>query len=271
MNDLNWLSASFIVVLLVNAAFLGFIFWGMTNSITAIAEKLATIFALLLIIPAFRKYEYYLFFGINKNPLLGVKVSAKNKKTMLEAVNLVKQKAEIINESYFDGPLPSASPVFQFTEFDFADFLSKSEVRIYEDKIIDVEKSLVEEATTTIKYDELNGQTKLVKTINHNWDNVWCNWLFFVGMVTGSTTILFGEQIGAHHLFSLYLRLFIGGIALLIPLFLLRYIKSDVLIFYDKQDNDAFWTRVNLTNREKLFQIVEFVKNKIELAKEKPL
>jgi len=53
-------------------------------------------------------------------------------------------------------------------------------------------------------------------------------------------------------------------LAITIPLYLLRFIKSEILVFYDKQDYGVFWTRVNSANRERLNQIVEFVKGKVE-------
>jgi len=80
--------------------------------------------------------------------------------------------------------------------------------------------------------------------------------------ITGiSVFTFFAEQIrGSHLIFNL----FISGLAITIPLYLLKFIKSEILVFYDKQDNGVFWTRVNSANREKLNQIVEFVKIKVE-------
>lgn len=264
VTDLNWIWASFVTIVLTGLITLGLNWFGISIPNFSTIEKIVVICAVVMLFLAFRRYEYYAFLDADKNFLATVRVNHKNKKSLLEAINLVKQKAEIVSETYFDDPLPSTSPVFKYTEFDFADFLNKSEVRVYDDKIIDVEKSLVEEVTTVIKFDELSGETKFAKMGNDNWDYVWSYWLFFMCIVGILVTTFFGEQLKGNYLI---LNLFYSGFALLIPLFFLRYIKSEILIFYDKQDNGVFWTWVNSSNREKLKQIVEFVKGKVEWQK----
>jgi len=82
---------------------------------------------------------------------------------IFEAIKLIKQKTEITNETYFDTSFSSDHPVFQFSEFEVADFLNKSKVSVYDDKIINVEKSLAEELTTVVRFDELSGKTKFAK------------------------------------------------------------------------------------------------------------
>ena len=262
MADLNWFWASLIAIVAYKIISLG-LGWVNVN-IPNILDKVIVGFALLMIFPAFRKYEYYAFLDENKNFLATVRVNSKNKKSILDATKLIKQKAEVTKESYYDDSLPNASPLFQFAEFDFADFLSKSSVFVYEDRIIDVEKSLVEEITTIIKYDELSGETRIAKMGNDNWDNIWSYWLFFVCISGISAATFFAEQIKGS---QLAFNLFFGSLALLIPLFFLRYIKSEVLVFYDKQDNGIVFARVNSKNREILNQIVEFVKGKAESQK----
>ncbi len=86
---------------------------------------------LAMLLPAFRSYEYYSFLDGDNRFLATVRVNNKNKHTLREAIILIKQKSEIISETYFDNSLPNTSPVFQLTEFDFADFLntSKSSLR----------------------------------------------------------------------------------------------------------------------------------------------
>lgn len=261
VTDLNWIWASFITIGLLGIITLGLSWFDIHVPGRPAIEKGVVIFALVMLFPAFRKYDYYSFLDADNNFLATVRVNAGNKPSLLEAIKLIKQKTKITSELYFDDPLPSNSPVFQFTLFDFADFLNKSKVNIYDDRIIDIEKSLVEEVTTVIKYDELSGKMKFAKMANNKWDYVWSYWLFFVCITGISVSTFLAEQLKGNYL---ALNLFFGCLALLIPLFFFRYIKSDILIFYDKQDNSVFWTRVNALNREKLNQIVEFIKNKIE-------
>ena len=127
--------------------------------------------------------------------------------------------------------------------------------------LVGVEKSLVEKVTTVIRYDEFNGKTKVVKMANDKWDNVWGYWLYFICITFLSIVFFFGKQLQGNYLL---LNSFYVGLGLLIPLFFLRYIKSEVVIFYNKEDNGIFWLNVNSANREKLNQIVDFVKGKVE-------
>ncbi len=264
MRDFNWIWASFITVGLVGIANLGLGYFCITNPTIDIVEKFIVTFALAMIPLAFIKYEYYSFIDADMNFLATVRVGKKNKPMVIEAINLIRQKTEIENETYFDSSLPINTPVFQFSEFDFADFLNKSRVNIYDDKIIDVEKSWAEEVTSVIRFDELSGKIKFAKMGNDKWDYVWSYWLFFVTISGISISIFFAEWLKGNRLFG---NLYFGGLALLIPLILMRYIKSEILVFYDKKDNGVFWTRVNKANREKLNQIVEFVKGKVESQK----
>lgn len=258
--ELGWLRVSFTYIVLLGLISLGLDYFCITNPIIEAGKKIAVILALMPIIPAFGRNEYYSFLDKDNNLLATVRVNKKNKQTLLEAIQLIKQKTKITSETYFDDSLPSTPPVFQFTEFDFADFLNISKVSVYEDRIIDVEKSLAEEVTTVIRYDELSGETKFAKIGNEKWVFVWSYWLYFVCVTGISVSILFAEQIKGNYLF---LNLFFGGLVLIIPLFFLQYIKSEILIFHDKQDNGIFWTRVNSANREKLNHIVEFIKGKL--------
>ena len=74
-----------------------------------------------------------------------------------------------------------------------------------------------------------------------------------------STYVLFYNQICGN---VLYVQLVIGGFLLLIPLFLLRYKKDEIFLFYNAKDDIDFTIRVNSENREKLNQVVDFVKKK---------
>lgn len=264
--DLGWLWASFIVIAILGLAKMGLGYFCTTNPIIQVIEKAVVIFAFVLLLPAFRKHEYYSFLA-DKYYLATIRVDDKSKQSMLEAINLIKQKTAITSETYFTDSFPSAAPVFQFTEFDFPDFLNKAQVRFYEDRLIGVEKSLAEKATTTIKYDDFSGKTKIIKVANDKWDYVWSYWLMFVCLMGISIAVFFPKQVSGN---VLYLRLFFGGLILLIPLFLLRYIKSELLVFYDSQDDGIFWATINPKNREKLNQIAEFVQGKVARKKIKP-
>jgi hypothetical protein len=259
MADLHWIWASFITVVLFGMITVGLGWIGV--NIPSIINKIILVFALLMLFPAFRRYEYYSFLDTDENFLATVRVNSKNKQSLLRAIELIKEKTEITSETYFTDIFPGTPSIFQYDELDFPDFLNKIQVRFYEDRLVGVEKSLAEKTTTVIRYGEFSGKTKIIKLANDKWDNVWSYWLFFVCISGISVATFFGKQMQGNYLL---LYLFYSGLGLLIPLFFLRYIKNEILIFYDKKDNSIFWLKINSANREKLNQIVEFIKSKVE-------
>lgn len=264
IRNLRWIWISFITITFLGLISLGLNHFCITNPTIEIIKKIIASLSLSLLIPVWVKYEYYSFLDANKNFLSTIRVNKKTKHIILEAIKLVKQKTELISESYYDGSLPNNAPVFQFSEFDFADYLNNSKVFVYDDKIIDVEKSLTEEVTSVIRFDELSGKTKVMKMGNDQWDNISSYWLFIMCIAGISVVTFFADQLRG---INLDLMIILGGFVLLIPMLFLKYVKSEILVFYDKQDKSVFWTRVNSSNREKLNQIVEFVKGKVESQK----
>ncbi len=157
--------------------------------------------------------------------------------------------------------------MFEIIEFDFPDFLNKSTTRFYDDKIIETHKSLVEESVIVTNYNELNGKTKKAKIGNDNWGYVFSYWLVFVCITGLLIPIFFSKQISGN---SLFLKLFFVGLTLLIPIYFLRFIKNEFLIFNDKNDDGDLGIGINNKNREKLTQITEFVRSRVESQNQKP-
>lgn len=260
IKDLSWVWAAFVASGVLGIANLVLDYFCMVNSTVVIIEKVVGVLILILLIPAFRTREFYSFLDGDKNYLATVEVGKNSKKPILEAIHHIKQKTELTSETYLSDPLPSTPPVFQITEFDLPDFSNTAKIGFYEDRLIAVEKSLVEEAITVIRYDEFSGKTGTAKIGNDKWDLAWSYWLIFVCITGILTAVFFAEQICGNRLFF---QLFIGGLLLLIPMFLMKYIKNEILIFYDKADNGIFWLETRSANREKLNQIVEFVQEKV--------
>jgi hypothetical protein len=134
--DLNWISTSFFTVGLLALAMLVSYWFHIRIPNYWVIARILLIIPLAMLFLAFRRYESYLFIDVNNQVLTRVRVNQKGKQSLLEAIELIKQKTQVTNEAYFDGSLPNTAPIFQFTEYDFADFLNKSTVRVYEDKII---------------------------------------------------------------------------------------------------------------------------------------
>lgn len=261
MIDLNWMWASFVAVGLLGLTSLGLGWFNIHIPNFVVVEKIVVVFALVMLFPAFRSHEYYSFVDADWSSSVTIRVNNKNKLLILDAIDLIKHKTEITVESYYTNSFPSESEIYQHKELDIPDFLNHIRVRFYKDKLVAVEKSLAEEITTVIKYDQFSGKTKFAKVGNDKWDYVWSCWLFFLCIVGITTTTFFGKQMKGNYLL---LNLFYIGLGLLIPLHFFRYIKSEILVFYDKKDNGIFWMNINSANREKLTQIAKFIKGKVE-------
>jgi hypothetical protein len=261
-KDLGWIWVIFIGFAILALVDLILKYLCLINSTILIIEQVIGVLFLLLLIPAFRTREFYSLLDTDKKYIATVEVNKKRKNDMLAAIQLIKQKTEIISEAYLTNPLPSISPIFQITEFDLPDFLNKARVFFYEDKLIALEKSLVEEVVTVIRYAEFSGKTRTAKTGNRNWDTVWSYWLLFVCITSFSLDVFFPELISGK---AIYFWLFMGALLLIIPLFLLKYIKNEIMIFYDHKDNGIFWLEMNSSNREQINQIVALVQEKVVL------
>lgn len=190
--NLYWIWVSFFIFAILSITTLGIDYFGERNTIVDSIEKVVAFFALSLILPSFRKNEYLYFIDAEKNYSTNIKIDNDKKRAQIaEAINLIKQRTNIIAETYLSDTLPKENPTFEIVEFDFPDFLNKSTTRFYEDRIIETYKSLTQEAVRITKYDELNGATKTAKLGNDNWNYVWSYWLIFVCITSLSTSIFF--------------------------------------------------------------------------------
>lgn len=266
--DLRWLWMTFTIFCILSVTMLGLGYFHRINPTLSLIERVFAVIALLLALPSFHKDEFFYFLDGEKYHLANVKINNEKKRVQIaEAINLIKQKTEIITEIYLSDPFPNTSPTFEIVEFDLPDFLNKSTTRFYEDRVIEMHKSLAEESVRVAKYNEFNGKTKTARFGNDNWDYVWCYWMLFV-LITGlSISIFFPKQISGNSFFA---GMFFGSLALLIPLYFLKYIKSEFLVFNDKNDEGILGIGVNKKNREILNQIAEFIKGKVEAQNQKP-
>lgn len=266
--DLNWVWMTFSIYGILAVTTLGLGFFDLMNPTLRVIEKIIAVIALLLALPSFRKHEFYYFWDAEKYHLANIKIDNNEKRAKIkEAISLIKKKTELVSEIYLSDLLPNTPPVFEIAEFDFPDFLNKSITRFYDDKIIETHKSLVEEIIRVKKYDEFNGSTKTARVGNDNWNNVWCYWMLFVFITSILTSIFFSKQLFGNYFLG---RLFFGGLALLIPLYFLKYIKSEFFVFNNKDNEGILGIVVNNKNREQLNQIAEFIKNKVESQNQKP-
>ena len=260
-RDLDWLWVTFIVAGLTSLAWLVLPILGVSNnnSVVRLAAQGMVVVAYVLAIAAFRKFEWYSFIDAEDRVLATVFVEKRTKKSMLEAIDLVKSKNPDVRETYGTDGLPSVAPKFQITELDVPDFFSRSTVRFYEDRLVDAEKSWAEELVTVVHYDELREGTKIAKMGNENWGNLLGIWFMLVVVGIATANVFFSRQICGNLVFA---RACIAALLLLVPLFLLRYIKREMLVFSNKLGNPVFWTPIRASNREILDRIVAFVEGR---------
>jgi hypothetical protein len=261
LADLTWVWAGFLVLALFFLARLFLDFLSIYFLDAPLVEKAIVILALVLPIPSFRKHEIYSFLDADGYYLTSIQVHQKSKKLLLNAIHLIKQKTEISDETYLSDPLPSTSPIFEFQVFDLPDYFCKSTVRVYEDRLIDVESSIAEDVRTVVKFDKLSGKITNARVGNNNWDYLWSFWFLSVIYGGAIAVVFFPDYIYQNYVFF---RLYLVALFLLVPLHFLKYIKSEILVFRDKKDFGVFWTRVNPKNQEILQEIVRFVQEKVQ-------
>jgi hypothetical protein len=258
--DSGWVWAGFALLSLPVIIFLLFNLQVESHPILQMIQKVLLVLGLILYIPAFRRNEFCFFLDADRNYLVTIRVNNKNRKSLQEALRIIKQKAEIIGDMNLINPVAELAPVFEMTQYDLPDFGNKSNVRFYEDRIIDYEKSFAEETLGEVKYSELSGKTRVVKSGNSNWDYASSYWLVFFCSAFLFIFAFFPQMIR----FDLpYPYLAIGGLVLIIPLYLMRFVKEDVLLFYNNNDVCIFWMKRNSANSKKLDEIVEFLQSKI--------
>jgi hypothetical protein len=181
-----------------------------------------------------------------------------------EAINLVKQKAEILSETHPHAPFPEIPPTFEIKEFDFPDYLNTSTIRFYEDGLIESQKSLVEDDVTKIEYKRLSGKTTVIRMSNGNWVVLGFQWLATV-IVVETLILFFFLDMGRGH--PLVANIFAAAAGLFIPLIILNYIKTPALLFYDRKNSVIFWARYTKKNKEKLDQVVHFIQERVTFYK----
>jgi hypothetical protein len=255
--DLRWWWVPLVVSLVVVCIYIIFDYPFQNNPTIYFTEKAVFIFGIALSTPAFRKIEYCSFLDEDRNAIVSIRVNKSNRKALEEAINLIKQKAEIISETYLTNPSAGIPPKFEIIYYDFPDYLNKSIARFYDDRIIDVEKSLVGDLVTEVKYSELSGKTQVIKVRNDSWGNVWGSWFKFA-VITSATLDLFLPS-----RLTLGLGLLIGGSILVIPTFFLGYLKNEVLVFYNHNNEIIYWIRRNWGNQKLLDQIIELIQSKV--------
>lgn len=229
------------------------------NSTFLLIQQIGTVIGLLSILSIFHVLEYAGFLDRDRNYLGYIPVNKKNHSQVQEAIQLVRQKTETIIETNLVNPHSGEPALFELNHWDIPDTLNKSVTNFYEDCLVSSEKSLTEQLVTEIKYSELSGKTQVIKKGNESWDIAFGYWLVFWVLI-GNFFLVFFPKIfkslpGIQYLFW-------GCLLMLVPLYLMKFVKHEAIGFYNTNDKVIYWTWINAQNREKINQITAFIQQK---------
>jgi hypothetical protein len=234
--------------------------FSLTNPAFQVIDKALIILGFVIFILSLRKNELVSLFDEDREYLATISVNKKNRGFMLEGLDLIKRKTEIIIETNPANSFPDKLVAFEVVQFEILDFLNKSTTKFYEDRLIDVEKSLAEEVTTEVLYSELSGKTQIVKLGNDKANFVWIYFLFFLDFVVFPLDVFFPQLMDSRS----RMILVVGMFALTtVAYFLLKFDKRETFLFYGHKDRVLYWTRVNNSNRKRMYQIVGYVQDHI--------
>jgi hypothetical protein len=259
-TDLRWLTLGLFVILL--PGFLSWIFslihWNFSvNPPFPLIGRLIIIAGIALCIPAFQKFQAYFFMDRARNNVVSIKMDIRNKATLEQAVELVRQKSTILSETNPQTPFPD-SPLFSYSHNDLTDILNKTVAMFYENYFMVKDSSFAEKSVTVINYDEVSGKVVRLKTMN----NGWLSWAASLFMVFAAAFW------GVEYLFpQLWQVVSVGLVAkvafgLIGFLFLLSLFKIEVIMFYNKDDTVVYWAKPDRNKPELLENIIKYIKSK---------
>lgn len=237
------------------------------NPTLQLIEPIGTILGMLFCLSIFHTDEFYGFLDKNRNYLGYLIVNKKNRTQVQEALHLIRQKTELFSDATLANPKTKQTALFELSTLDIPDFVNISVTRFYEDRLIDIEKSLTEELVTEIKYSELSGKTQIIHRGNESWNTALGYWIF-LWVLVGNFFLVFFPQI--FKIWSGIQYLFWGGLLMFVPLYLMRFVKQEAICFYNTNDEVIYWAWISAKNREKIKQIVAFIQQKTGYNPEQP-
>lgn len=206
--------------------------------------------------------EIYSFLNEDRNYLAFIFVNSKNRSAVEQAIEIIREKTQLLSETHLKNPMEGQESLHTITSWDIPDFLNKSVTYFYEDRLIDIEKSLTEKLVTEIKYAELSGKTQITKRANEKWENVANIYAYLFIIFFGGIITFFPQVIAGHIAYGLF---FLGvGASVIIWLLLLamKYVKQDIVYFYNTNQEIIYWSWLSTQNRKQMEQIITFIEEK---------
>ena len=215
------------------------------------------VFSVMLFLIGFIKNRYYYFIDKNKKVLTFIKVTQRNYESIVNALELIGMKSGELRENGFDNPFPVAKPRFELIEYDIPNYFNKSKTRFYEDELIEVNNSIINDSVSYCRYDQLSGKIYRGKEGNSSWGSFF--WIILtISIIVSDFYIVF--NILPRVVFLPFMAVLT---TLLVISLVLRYAKHQIVGFYDKNDRIAYWMWINRSNKEKIDEIIEFIQARI--------
>lgn len=212
--------------------------------------------AILLYVTSFIKSWHIYFRDKNDNLLTSVKQTRRNQDSILKIVEIIRNKSENVREISSANPFPEAKPSFEHTEYDIPN-IKKTTERFYENEILGFQKNMAGEYVYRIKYSTLSRKVYRGKESNQIWGWVLTIFVLIISVLSGFS-LGFRIDLGTIYLYIIYVLLGILAIS-----FMLSFVKREAIGLYDLNGNVAHSIWVNRSNKEKVEEIVKFIKSKI--------
>lgn len=211
---------------------------------------------LILCIPGYMKKEYCYFLTKDREYITNIIVNQKNRQDIDLAIEQIKKRTTILSEIHPDRLDHASNPEFELTVRFSPLYFYENTMRFYDDKVVDIDKSLIEDSVSEYPYDIFTSKILINKYGDTRWNSVTLL-LFGIGMYVYIGMALFFPSVNLG-------LVPIAGIIILISLPLaMRYFKEDVLSFLDKNNNVILWTKIPRGEKQKVERIVQFVKEKV--------
>ena len=263
--DLRWLTLGLFVILLpgLTSWIFSLLHWNFLNDPPfPLIGRLIILAGVTLCIPAFQKKQVYFFMDRSRKSIVSIKIDNKNESRLNQAVELVRQKSNIISETSPITPFPD-SPLFGYQHYDLTNMLNKSVTMFYENNFMIKDSSLAEDVVTVVNYDELSGKVIGLKSTNYRWSSLAFSFVFIYASVFWAVKYL-SPQILQTVPLSLVAKVVLGFAGFL---YVLSFFKREVILFYSNSDKVIYWAKPDRKNPQSLENIVEHIKSKSKTEK----
>jgi hypothetical protein len=264
--DFGWINRACTLIMWAGLGLLLDQWLDFANDAFWLAEKVLVIAAFFMALPGFRKNEYVAFLGQNGETLTTLRLQKRSLDAEESAIGLIRLKNKIKEDSFAD-LLPKRNPIYKLEELTPLKYWHRFRVFFYEDRIIEQNHSFIQDSTMVNGYGSLSGKVTTARVGDDSWQYVWCYWLYLVTTI-GFVFILFYPQFLYQNWVFIYT--WYAALALLIPLYLMKYWKREHWILLTREGSQAISVRMTASNRENLQKIERYVASKARGKRRKP-